>query len=151
MLHGEALVSFAQPYAGIVAHEGEVDVVSRRCQAELLHDIELLGCGEEKVFATHHLRDTHQGIVNGYGKLIGPCSVAPSDYEISAMVMERYRLRAAQVIAKCYQSSVRIRHPRIGGYHKPQSFPGEGYLARKGRRAAFAAVDYMPVRLVRSL
>lgn len=151
MLHGEALVSFAQPYAGIVAHEGEMDVVSRRCQAELLHDIELLGCGEEQVFATYNLRDIHHGIVDGYGKLICPCAVAPSDYEISAMVMERYRLWAAQVIAKCYQPSARIRHPRIWGHHKPQSFPDEGYLARKGRRAAFAAVDYMSVRLVRSL
>ena len=123
----------------------------RSFQAEPVHDVELLGCGEEQILATYHFRYAHESIVYSYGKLLCPRSLTPADYAVTAMVRQRYLLVAEQYIIKWDDVAACGICARIGWNHEPQDVSVSDACRGQRRRTAFATIDYVAVGFMRSL
>lgn len=80
----EALVTFAEALAFLIAEEGEV-AEGGWGEAEEAMEINLLRNRQEQVSATDDLGDSHERVIDHHGQLIGPGSISTAEDEVSAM------------------------------------------------------------------
>lgn len=80
----EALVTFAEALAFLIAEEGEV-AEGGWGEAEEAMEVNLLGDGEEKVAPTDDFGDAHECVIDDYCQLIGPGTICTSEDEVATM------------------------------------------------------------------
>ena len=89
---------------------------NRRGIAEKRKKIHLLWHGEQQVSASYHFRDTHHGIVNDNGKLVGPSPVGAPENEIAAVAR---KVDGADAVGAVAERDVTVGDKEAGGRLAP--------------------------------